>query len=313
MSRGTALTVIAAVSNEAVQLAEWLQHLDWVDRIVVADTGSRDGSQAILAAAGAEVIQAPTLRAGAVIHTAKNLALARVGAGWVLDLDVDERVPLPLRREIEQRLGRADPFDPGLADPAPSTDDVPDDPVPVASVAPMCDAYRLPFRHYVFGRWLRHGGWRTRHLRLYRAECAHYVEDRAHSRLEVRGTVGELQEPVVHFAHPQLHDFLVKMNRYTSQDAPLTVRNGKGGLRDRAPLPARRLPYLRASLGVFWNRYIKARGYRDGMPGFLVAALMGAYAFVEQAKVWELCRQQDVENPLHGGNSSADVDHPSPP
>ncbi|MFN0060793.1 MAG: glycosyltransferase family 2 protein [Planctomycetota bacterium] len=257
------LTVIAVAQNEAFQATEWLKHLSWVKRILVIDTGSRDGTVERLRAGGAEVIEYRP--AGGLIHVAKNHALEQVKSGWVLDLDLDERVPDLLRHEILSVVNGGDR-------------------------APAPAGFQIPFRHYVFGRWLRHGGWRTKHLRLYRAGALRYGEDRAHSAPVLTGQQAELRNFVVHYAHPTVHDFLVKMNRYTSHDAPLLNATGRGGLRNRALLPARRRSWTRAALSVFWNRYIKAAGFRDGVPGFVVAVLLGAYAFIEQAKVWELRR-----------------------
>ena len=38
---------------------------------------------------------------------------------------------------------------------------------------------------------------------------------------------------------------------------------------------------------MFWNRFIRHQGFRDGVHGFVAAALMAFYQFVEYAKVWE--------------------------
>lgn len=261
------ITVIAAVRNEMSQIEEWLEHLRWVSRVVLVDTGSRDGTREWLQERGVELIEAPDAE---LIHAAKNLAIDRVTEGWILDLDLDERVTGPLAAEIQHSIG-----DSG------------------SEVA----GFEIPFRHYVFGRWLRHGGWRTRHLRLYRAGRARYPEDRAHSTLRVDGDVRPLDSHVVHFAHPQLHDFVTKMNRYTSQDAPLIREHGRGGLRNRAPLGPKRLRWLRAAASVFWGRYIRHSGFRDGVPGLMVATLLSFYVFVEQAKVWE----QSLPAPANDG------------
>ncbi len=257
MTERTGVTVIAAARNEAVQALAWLEHLRFADRVLVVDTGSVDGTIEILERGGAEVDRWPC-EGPALIHAAKNRAIRQVASGFILDLDLDERVTLPLKEELLEvaRTG-------GKA------------------------AYTVPFRHYVFGRWLEHGGWRDRHIRVYRAGSVEYPEDRAHSTPRVAGEIGALEGLVVHFAHPTLHDFLSKMNRYTSQDALLILEHGHGGLRNRPPLEARALRWLRASLATFWNRYVKEAGFRDGVPGFLAAALLGAYVFVEQAKVWE--------------------------
>ncbi|MFQ5655232.1 MAG: glycosyltransferase family 2 protein, partial [Planctomycetota bacterium] len=233
-------------------------HLSWARRILVVDTGSRDGTPERLRAAGAplEVIDGDP---SSLIEEARNLAIDRVEEGWILVLDLDERVPIPLREEILRATE---------SHRSPS-------------------AYRIPLRHYVFGRWLRHGGWNDRHLRLFGAGRGRYPEACIHAQPRIDGEVGDLEQPIVHFAHPTLHDFLVKLNRYTSQAAPIIDTRGEGGLRKRPPLPEKPWRWLWSCLSVFWSRYIKAAGFRDGMAGFLVAALLAAYQFVEQAKVWE--------------------------
>ena len=254
----TTLTPIGqATLDEAIQAAEWLEHLQWADEIVVVDMGSRDGTQEILEQGGARVEDFRD--AGKrLIHCAKNQAMEKAQSEWILDLDLDERVSLPLRDELRSRVSDA-----------------------------TTAAFEIPFRHYVFGRWLEYGGWKDVHLRLFRAGRVRYPEDRAHSTPEVDGQIERLDEAIVHFAHPSLHDFMVKMNRYTSQDAPLIVENGRGGLRNRPALPPRPWAWCRASLSVFWSRYVKRAGLRDGVPGFLAATMLSAYVFVEQAKVWE--------------------------
>ena len=252
------LTVVAIACNEAENAAEWAEHLSFADRVVVVDAGSRDGTGDILREAGVHV-EPWDVDGRVLIHEGKNRAIRCVERGWILDLDLDERVSLPLVEELESL--RRQP--------------------------PSAAAYGIPFRHYVFGRWLEHGGWCDRHLRLFRAGKVSYPEDRAHSTPVIDGEIGALEEAIFHFAHPSLHEFVVKMNRYTSEDSPRILEHGRGGLRNRPPLPESPLRWTRGALSVFWNRYVKAAGFRDGVPGFLVAALLASYFHVEQAKVWE--------------------------
>ncbi len=248
--------MVAAALNELDQVESWLESVSFADRIVVADHGSKDGTKERLIAGGVEVVDVPP---GGIVEDVRQQVLGAVREGWILVLDLDERVPLPLRDEILERI----------------TDD------------PTENAFRLPFRHYVFGRWLRHGGWDDAHLRLFRAGRAEYSAGRIHAQPQVEGEIGTLKESVVHFAHPSIHEFVTKMNRYTSQSAAALAAGEVGGLRRRRALPARPLPWLRASASVFWNRYVKSGGFRDGMAGFVVATLLAAYQFVEQAKAWE--------------------------
>ena len=253
------LTIVAAVLNERENIEPWLENVGWADRVIVIDHGSKDGSRELLAEHPAvELIDAP--KGEGLIEDIRRLGLSRVEEGWVLVLDLDERVTDELKMEIDSLL-RQDPEESG---------------------------FRIPFRHYLLGRWLQHGGWNDRHLWLFRAGEGDYIPGLIHSDAIVEGSVGDLAGKVLHFAHPTIHDFLSRMNRYTSQSADALARGEVGGLRKRKILPASRLSWTRASASMFWVRYIKDRGYRDGMPGFIVAVLLAAYIFIEQSKAWEV-------------------------
>jgi hypothetical protein len=250
------ITIVATARNEIDYVPGWVESVAFADRVVVGDHGSRDGTDVALREAGVEVVEIPP---GGLIEDARQQVIDSIDEGWILVLDLDERVPIELRDELLRRLGE-DPIEAG---------------------------FRIPFRHYVFGRWMRHGGWRDAHLRLFRAGRGRYLPGRIHAQPAVDGEVGRLEGAVVHFAHRSIHEFVAKMNRYTTQSAPALAAGESAGLRKRPALPPRPLRWLRASGGVFWNRYIKAQGFRDGVAGFVVAVLLAAYQFVEQAKAWE--------------------------
>lgn len=252
--------MVVVTRNEASQIRECLENLRFADEIIIVDMHSTDGTAEIARELADKVI----VHDGGphqLIHVNKNLGLEAARGPWILSLDADERLTPALRDEI---LG-----------------------VIQASSAEVA-AYSLPFTHYFFGKYLRHGGFRNRLVRLFRKARGRYPEDRAHSAPLVDGAIGELKNLVVHFNHPRISDFVRKMNLYTSTDAALLVEHGRGGLRNR-PLPARLgWKLFQAPLAVFWNRYLRHRGFLDGAPGFVAAVLMAFYQFVEYAKVWEL-------------------------
>ncbi len=262
-SHRPSLTVVAAILNERDNLEAWLDNLSWVDRIILVDHGSKDGSlEHARRHPRCECISAPEGKG--LIEDIRTLGLSAVTSGWVLVLDLDERVSEGLREEITEMISREQ----------------------------QAAGYLIPFRHYVFGSWLRHGGWDDKHLRLFKSGKGHYTPGKIHADAVVDGPVESLENEILHFAHPTIHDFIMRMNRYTSQSAE-TLANGKpGGLRKRVRLPESRWRWFVASASFFWTRYIKHRGFRDGMPGFIIAFLLAAYLFVEQAKAWEFSREQ---------------------
>jgi glycosyltransferase involved in cell wall biosynthesis len=253
------LSVVLAVCNEAATIAECVQHLDFADEIVVVDMESDDETAEICRGLGSRVI----VHDGGphrLIHVNKNVGFEAARCPWVLNLDADERVSEKLRDEILALL---------------------DNPPPETA------AYALPYTHYFFGKYLRYGGFGGHLVRLFRRGSLRYPEDRAHSSPIVDGRTEELENLVVHFNHLNIASFVEKMNRYTSSDAPLMVEHGRGGLRNRRIPDRLAVKLLTAPLSVFWNRYVRHSGFRDGVHGLVAASLLAFYQFVEYAKVWE--------------------------
>jgi hypothetical protein len=77
------------------------------DEIIVVDTGSADGTQAIAREYGAEVIQAEW---SDDFSQARNLGLARASGAWILVLDADEVLPDASREKIRS-LVKCEPFE----------------------------------------------------------------------------------------------------------------------------------------------------------------------------------------------------------
>ena len=94
------LSVAIITLNAATQLADCLQSVRFADEIVVVDSGSTDGTQALAASFGARVIQQDWLGFG----PQKQLAVEAAKHDWVLCLDADERLSPALQASIEMAL-----------------------------------------------------------------------------------------------------------------------------------------------------------------------------------------------------------------
>ena len=94
------LTACVIARDEERRLPECLESLAFCDEVVVVDSGSRDRTREIAAAAGARVYENPW-RGFAV---QRNVALDRASGDWVLEIDADERVSPELAREVRELL-----------------------------------------------------------------------------------------------------------------------------------------------------------------------------------------------------------------
>lgn len=99
----TTLSLALIVRNEAELLGPCLESArPWVDEIVAVDTGSTDGTQELLRAAGARVFDFPWVDD---FSAARNAALDHCTGDWVLILDADEELDAasgPLLRRLAE-------------------------------------------------------------------------------------------------------------------------------------------------------------------------------------------------------------------
>src|SRR5512137_798521 len=95
-----AVSVVFIAKDEADRLGPSLESVAWADEVLVADTGSTDGTPELARAAGARVETLPW--EGYVATRQKALALAT--HDWVLVLDADERVSPLLAGKIREAL-----------------------------------------------------------------------------------------------------------------------------------------------------------------------------------------------------------------
>jgi len=236
------LSAVLAVRNDAAQIAGAVEGLRFADEVVVVDLGSSDGTPDIAGGLGCRVVPAREASGPG----ARSAGFETAAGPWILALEPRERLTARLREEIAGIL---------------------------ETPAPAHAAYSIPFAPYFFGKYLRHGGFRARAVRLFRKE--RLVRPLV-SEPRVEGEVGELRSLAVRFEHPRIRDFVSRMNAATSESARIA-----------AALPPVRRGLIAPALAVFWNRFVMRAGFRDGTHGLVAAALMAAHAFVERAKAWE--------------------------
>lgn len=189
------LSVVIITLNAASQLATCLESVRFADDILIVDSGSTDGTQALAERHGARVIQQEWLGFG----RQKQFAVDAAKHDWVLCLDADERVTPALQASME-----------------------------IALQTPSTAAYRFPRCNRFLGRYLRHGeGYPDRSLRLFDRRQARWSDDAVHEKVEAHGPIGELTGDLLHDSAESLAIYLTKQNRYTTLAAEMALAAGK--------------------------------------------------------------------------------------
>lgn len=241
------LSVILITQNEAHNLPACLESVAWADEVIVVDGGSTDASVEIARRYTPHVYINPWPG----FAEQKRFALRKATRPWVLSIDSDERVPDALRHEIMDVVQRA----------------------PAA-----VDGYAIPRLSTFLGKFIRHAGWYPGYqLRLFRRGRAQVTNAAVHEGFVVPGKVSRLQNHILHFTHRTLAESIDRLNRYTTLEAP--------GRADRKQIHW--WHFIAHPLAAFFNKYIALRGYRDGLHGFLLAAITAMVKMTLYMKIWE--------------------------
>jgi (heptosyl)LPS beta-1,4-glucosyltransferase len=246
------LSAVILTKDEGRNIAECVRSVQWVDRVVVLDCGSRDRTREIAHRLGAIVYVHPFRD----YADQRNVGLAVAKSDWVFFVDADERVSSELA--VEVRTAVKDPTKTG---------------------------WWVPRNNHIFGRVIRHAGWYPDYqLRLLKRQCARYDITRpVHEIVVLDGTAGYLQRPLIHYNYRTLGEFAERQRRYTCYEVVV--------LRERGVHPRWR-SLLSQPAREFFRRYVSLRGYRDGMHGLVLSVLMAWYTFRRYRLLRALWRSQ---------------------
>lgn len=137
--------------------------------------------------------------------------------------------------------------------------------------SPAADGYRVRRRNHWLGHTLRHGHWYPdRRVRLARKERARWAGEDPHDALVVDGPVADLDADLEHVPYRDLGEHLATIDRYTAMQAR------RGSPVDILGRPA----------WHFFVGYVIKGGFRDGVPGLLVAALGALHTLLKWSRGW---------------------------
>ncbi|MBQ27465.1 MAG: glycosyl transferase family 2 [Nitrospiraceae bacterium] len=248
------ISVVVIAKNEARNITDCLESVQWVDERILVDGESSDQTVEIARGMnpGVRVFTRPWPGFG----PQKNFGIAQASSDWVLILDADERVTLALQHEIQNLLCY-----PGLG----------------------TVAYRIPRRNFLWGHWVRYGGmYPDYQIRLFKKETALYNDVFIHENLLVKGSIGTLRNPLDHYTERCIGDHLKKMDEYTT----LAARRKLETFSSVSWYHLLFNPLLTLCKVSFLKQ-----GVRDGVVGFINSLFSAMYTFLKYAKTWEASRK----------------------
>jgi (heptosyl)LPS beta-1,4-glucosyltransferase len=145
------------------------------------------------------------------------------------------------------------------------------------------DGVSIPRKNYIFGRWIEHTDWYPDYrLVFFRPKMVQYTGD-VHERVgfvKGNGTVAITKGNLIHHNYDTVHEFVVK----NLIDYPLQYAK----VLDDDKVKFNSQDLLGKPIAEFMRRFFLTEGYKDGMYGLVLSALMGVQTLVAYCYLWEL-------------------------
>lgn len=233
------LVAVILTYNEAYHIAACVAALrEWVEAVVVWDSGSTDDTAVRAAMAGALVVQRPFDNYAAQ----RQAALDSIAAEWIFFVDADERATPALAAEVRQAIAAPD----------------------------AAAGYWAPRRNFIVGHEMRAGGFSPDYqLRLLRRSAATYDPDRqVHEVVALRGAAAHLANPLIHYNYQNWAQFHRKQRAYAAYEAHILAARG---------IRPRPHNFILQPIREFTRRYVALEGWRDGGQGVRMAFWLAWY------------------------------------
>lgn len=244
------ISAVILTKNEEQNIEACIKGLRWCDEVLVIDDNSTDKTVSIAEKLGAKVY----------VHNLennfgeqRNFGLSKAKGDWVFFVDADERVSESLTFEITSSLHQK------------NTDFV--------------SGFSLRRIDTMWGKQLLHGeNGNVRLIRLARKDAGKWV-GHVHETWQVKGKIIELKNPLFHYPHQTVSEFLTEINYYTTIRSQELYKKGvKVHVWDIILYPKAK----------FFVNFIFKRGFLDGIPGLVVAMLMSFHSYLVRGKLWLL-------------------------
>ncbi|MDI6850430.1 MAG: glycosyltransferase family 2 protein [bacterium] len=175
------LTCVILTLNEEENIKRAIESVkDLSKKILVIDSGSKDKTVEIAKNLGAECIFKEFVN----YAEQRNYALNLVKTEWVLFLDADEVISEELKKEIIKKLKEN----------------------------PDVDGFLIPRKNWYLGNFLK--CWSPdRLLRLFRKDKGKWKGE-VHEKVEIKGKIGILKNPILHYPFKDLYHQYSKNLRY---------------------------------------------------------------------------------------------------
>ncbi len=247
------LTAIILTHNSSELIQACLKSIKIADEIIVIDDLSTDKTLAIAQKFPVKVFSRQLDNFAAQ----RNFAISKAAMPWVLFLDSDERVPFKLFHEIKAVINTG-----------------------------AYSAYQIKRLNYFFDHAVKHGGyWPDWQTRLFKVKDFQKFSGSVHETPHFSGSLGSLENHLIHFSHRNLTEGLEKSLIWTKKEAEEFIKAG------HPPISWWRI--VKVMVWEFCFRYFKKLGFLDGYVGFSESLIQAINRFFVYQQIWEMQQNEN--------------------
>jgi|SRR5690554_5464753 len=239
------ISVIIITKNEEKNIEACLKSVDWADEIILVDSESEDKTVEIAGNFTDKIF----IKKWEGFVPQKRYALSLTKNEWVLSIDADEQVTPELKEEI-------------------------------LKINPdVYDGYLIRRKNFLFGKEITTCGWNKDYqMRLFRKSKTTLPDKLVHEGFIVSGGKGILNNVIIHNTYSSLHNYLKKVNNYTSLKAE-EVYKSKGKVTA--------FTIFSHAFSAFFRYFISLKGYKDGIHGLIISFVNSLSTMLTYVKIWE--------------------------
>ena len=243
------LTAVVLTKNEEKDITACLKSLSFCDEIIVIDDFSSDKTIKLAKKFTSRIIPR---KLEDNFASQRNFALTKARGDWILYVDADEIVSSSLKQEITKTIKQN---------------------------RKTINGYFIKREDVFLGKKMHYGETgNIKMVRLARKDKGRWVRP-VHEVWEIRGGIGSLNNPLLHYPHKTISDLLQKINYYSTVNAKY-LHSQKTAVRQ--------VDIFLYPTGKFFLNFFIKLGFLDGTAGLIFSLMMSLHSFLTRAKLYFL-------------------------
>src|SRR3989344_7373009 len=239
------ISAVILTRNEEKNIEKCIKSLDFVNEIIVIDDFSEDKTPQIARGNKVKLLKHSLDNN---FSAQRNFGLKKAFSKWVLFIDADEIVTSDLKKEILQNVHLE-----------------------------THKAFYLVRQAVFMGKVMRAGEWgRKKLIRLAKRGSGKWIRA-VHEYWDIKGDVGILRSPLLHYPHSTLSELVASLNFYSTIHAAEHYKSG---------VSANLFKIIFYPVFKFIDDFIFKEGFRDGVYGFVFSLMMSFHSFLAWSKLY---------------------------